>query len=718
MMPIEINAIVNSSDLLSGTARSQTTKDGSFVGLGQFADDPETRQKIFLSLLSQLGSGTLRVASEESKNINPKPEAGRLTDEGNRKPKEKQGKGGNTVKRVTSVYPETPVIVMGLMSFPDLPQSDPLPNPAFPASCVESEQEIVSDVSIDEPLAGESIPQEGKFSVSPVHAGSGQNSAVQFEAAQKIQGKGNPGMKKISGTDLSRISRVLADSLEEKTKHPRQRFEPSASLEPVLSETRAVQAVAFKMPQMFSDGRQPEAEIISDSNKSDMRRVQVAPVEGTLLDLVQVSEAVSTLAPIPSGIKVVQDVAFKETRMFPGDWQSYMKTVSDSEPSSISWAHVTPADGAAKEPEQAPVALSTSVQVPSAIELDRFSRVKAAQTFPVQPDEATDPETYFSCMGRDQAFPVKDSPKLFRQQRRDPLPVPDSVSLNPLEENISMVKGDQVQRFSTVIISKGASVREKVPADQKGDPDRPHSIKVNSASFVSVKGAAETGATTPTSAGASNADGNNMPDMFIAASHSERIASNPEDAHFNAQDSESKVPAVNFTGEGQVEKASGINPLPMESRLGGPSFQTEVLNLIVEKTSTNLKSGKSEIRIDLKPEALGYLRLHVSIDHQQVTVKILAENPLVKEMIENQAALIKNELQQQGIHVNTVKVDTLMSGGSDFAYSQHEGAPSRQARHEPAYGSGRDSVRDCVSKEPDSSYQANNRGGSLVNYFA
>ncbi len=99
----------------------------------------------------------------------------------------------------------------------------------------------------------------------------------------------------------------------------------------------------------------------------------------------------------------------------------------------------------------------------------------------------------------------------------------------------------------------------------------------------------------------------------------------------------------------------------------------------MEKTSTSLKSGQSEIRIDLKPESLGHLRLHVLTDHQQVTVKILAENPQVKEMIENQASLIKNELQHQGIHVNTVKVEMLMSGGSDFAYPQHEGTAFRQA---------------------------------------
>ncbi len=234
---------------------------------------------------------------------------------------------------------------------------------------------------------------------------------------------------------------------------------------------------------------------------------------------------------------------------------------------------------------------------------------------------------------------------------------------------------------------------EKAPTDQKNDPGIRHqAVKGKSASFLSAKDSVETGGITAASSGASNADDNETPNMFMAANQSGKIAGGEEDASFQLPEPESGDLSVNFSREGQMEKTSWVNPSPNESRPEGQSFHAEVLKQIVEKTSTNLKSGQSEIRIDLKPESLGHLRLHVSSDHQQVTVKILAENTQVKEMIENQASLIKNELQQQGIHVNTVKVDMLMSGGSDFAYSQHEGTAFKQARHEPAYGGGKDNI--------------------------
>nr|RPJ59524.1 MAG: flagellar hook-length control protein FliK [Dehalococcoidia bacterium] len=264
-----------------------------------------------------------------------------------------------------------------------------------------------------------------------------------------------------------------------------------------------------------------------------------------------------------------------------------------------------------------------------------------------------------------------------------------------------------------------AAVREKVPTGQQDDPGiRPQAVKVKSASMYSVKDPAETGGMAAAASGASNADDNETPNMFLAANPSWKIASGEADALFQPLEPESGEMAVSFSREGQMEKTSWVKPSPNELRSEVQPLHAEVLKQVVEKTSTNLKSGTSEIRIDLKPESLGHLRLHVSTDHQQVTVKILAENPLVKDMIENQASLIKNELQQQGIHVNTIKVDMLMSDGSDIAYSQHEGTAFKQDRHEPAFGGGKDYIDDGASKEPESFSPASNRGGTLVNYFA
>ncbi len=87
-------------------------------------------QKNFLSVLSQLGTGTVQVTTEESNNANLKLAEGQLPDEVKAddaiagKPKGKQGKDGCAVKRLTTACPETLGLVMGFLSVPDPPQPD------------------------------------------------------------------------------------------------------------------------------------------------------------------------------------------------------------------------------------------------------------------------------------------------------------------------------------------------------------------------------------------------------------------------------------------------------------------------------------------------------------------------------------------------------------------------------------------------------------------
>jgi flagellar hook-length control protein FliK len=378
-----------------------------------------------------------------------------------------------------------------------------------------------------------------------------------------------------------------------------------------------------------------------------------------------------------------------------------------------------PVEESAKNPGQWPEPSTAQEPVPSGAEQVQAFPVEGLAKKPEQRAEPSISESVSSQAGQAQTVSVEGMPKIHRLQKRDSLAIPDTANLNPVAgKNDSGVKGYLTKKLSSEK-SMDAVVREDAPIDQKNDTGVRHqAVKGKYASFLSAIDSVETGAIAAASAGASNAEENETPNMLMAANQSGKIAGGEGDASFNPPAPESGDMAVHSAREGQMEKTSLANLSPKESLPEGQSFHAEVLKQIVEKTSTNMKSGQSEIRIDLKPESLGHLRLLVSSDRQQVTVKILAENAQVKEMIENQASLIKNELQQQGIHVNTVKVDMLMSGGSDFAYSQHEGAAFKQARHEPGYGGGKDNIGDSAPREPDSLDHTGNNGGSLVNYFA
>jgi flagellar hook-length control protein FliK len=93
-----------------------------------------------------------------------------------------------------------------------------------------------------------------------------------------------------------------------------------------------------------------------------------------------------------------------------------------------------------------------------------------------------------------------------------------------------------------------------------------------------------------------------------------------------------------------------------ENRLTSNLSRVGTLNQIVEKAALNLKNGKSQVRIDLKPEFLGSVRMKIITENHLVTVRILTELPVVKEMIENNISQLKTDLQSHGLDIDKIDV--------------------------------------------------------------
>lgn len=130
--------------------------------------------------------------------------------------------------------------------------------------------------------------------------------------------------------------------------------------------------------------------------------------------------------------------------------------------------------------------------------------------------------------------------------------------------------------------------------------------------------------------------------------------------------SESKEPAVPFemdtTGQrplhlqaGSSEKASDAAGVGKEKEAAGPA-RAGVFDQIVQRAVVQVKTGQSEIKIDLKPEFLGNVRMQIVSENQQVSVRILTELPAVRDMIETGLQQLRSELQNQGLHVDRLEV--------------------------------------------------------------
>jgi flagellar hook-length control protein FliK len=96
-------------------------------------------------------------------------------------------------------------------------------------------------------------------------------------------------------------------------------------------------------------------------------------------------------------------------------------------------------------------------------------------------------------------------------------------------------------------------------------------------------------------------------------------------------------------------------------------LQTIVLKQLVDRAAMDLNSGRTAIKINLKPEYLGYLRMEISTENHQVMVKIMTEIPLVKEIIENNINQLKAALAGHGLEMDDL--DVFVAHDSD----KHEG---------------------------------------------
>jgi flagellar hook-length control protein FliK len=114
----------------------------------------------------------------------------------------------------------------------------------------------------------------------------------------------------------------------------------------------------------------------------------------------------------------------------------------------------------------------------------------------------------------------------------------------------------------------------------------------------------------------------------------------------------------------QETKYSGRgNGVTLEVRSGGPGGSADRLfgqtmnDEIVRQSTILLKSDqRGEIRMVLKPEQLGNLRIRLEIDHNRITGRFVVDNAAVKEAVEQNLESLVRAFREQGYESATLDV--------------------------------------------------------------
>lgn len=113
---------------------------------------------------------------------------------------------------------------------------------------------------------------------------------------------------------------------------------------------------------------------------------------------------------------------------------------------------------------------------------------------------------------------------------------------------------------------------------------------------------------------------------------------------------------------------------------GAPrNLAAQTMNQIVQKAVLLNNNGQNTVQIDLKPDFLGHIRMQIVTESHQVAVRIMAEIPFVKDMLESNLNQLKAELQSQGLDVSELEVSVAHdSRADDDLY--HKAAAARRAK--------------------------------------
>ena len=144
------------------------------------------------------------------------------------------------------------------------------------------------------------------------------------------------------------------------------------------------------------------------------------------------------------------------------------------------------------------------------------------------------------------------------------------------------------------------------------------------------------------------------------------------------------------------------------------SLMPQTLDQIVQKAVHSFNNGQHEVQIDLKPDFLGHIRMQIVSEGHQVTIKIVAELPFVKDMLENNLHQLKADLQAQGLDIDELEVSV--------AHDSQGEAGTRHAAEDAKVKTVRDGLDNnegpAEKQGPSQSQGGGTMAETAVDYFA
>jgi len=146
--------------------------------------------------------------------------------------------------------------------------------------------------------------------------------------------------------------------------------------------------------------------------------------------------------------------------------------------------------------------------------------------------------------------------------------------------------------------------------------------------------------------------------------------------------------AGNTTGARGAQETAQADSTDAHIRLASGETVSEksILEQITGRIQLQAHDGRSQIKIDLHPQELGKVKLHMVVEDSKVHVHLQAQSSQVQDVLESHLAKLRESFAQQGLKLDQVRV-SVDSGQSDSRGQFQDQYASSQQQRVPRYHS-------------------------------
>ena len=284
-------------------------------------------------------------------------------------------------------------------------------------------------------------------------------------------------------------------------------------------------------------------------------------------------------------------------------------------------------------------------------------------------------------------------------------------SLNNLMQQAMQLLDEVLNVVDETVISTEVPVEELLPEESSSAQTEPQETVVEAKT--------ETVAQTTPEEDVTRTDGKSVETQTVDTEV--QVTVQTEDAG----DSDASADMMKQNAEGVISNLNQAMAQATGEEIAATPFdtsvtQTDIVRQVVDEIKLNLSKDVTSMTLQLNPEQLGKVQIHVSTKNGVMQAQIIAETEAAKAAVESGLAVLKEAFENQDLKVDAIEV---MVGTPDY-FMEESGAEAQMEQKEQKSGNSTGTVNftgnsdDDIIEDVSLETEMMKAQGNQVNYMA